>query len=742
MGRGKQITVLVFITLLLFGCVYLGIQVKNKPKPSLEETVYEGSYKETTISLPVINKDGGEQFLQLLRGLDDSVELYTILYNEDKSMVRGYKKYVLNTELKWDESQSPWMELEEFSDTTRQIRMLAYADTGSVYVLLHDLAAEVPVCDDIVRIGTDGTVDRINVRGLYKTDEEENPIQIETFFIQDNMICFTDALSNSYAYSLANGTLFAKGENAAIGSIASDGEHLYLLGKNYDEIIPYQIANGQADTPYSFALRSELILKNQSEYDIMDYRLLSHKDMLYLSCQDGIYRYNFTASAWKQLMTGLDCIFGRPSIIGRDFIATENALYMFSRDLHGNYYFTMYSQRTEAEDEKLKRADFTILSYDRSAIITETAAAFQHNNPSLRVLYRVAREEKESLTVEEYRSQVQKELQETNKIDVLVCDELDYQSYMDSGLFENISDLMKPLYTAAGLYGNVTNAMAQTKIFVTPAKFDMYLMYGTNNLTQNNTDFAAIAALSQKLSSPVLGSMNAEEIAELLGCFYEETFLTDGNIDKEALNQMLTLLPSVVNFSKKETKKETEEKKETKKETEETKEEKDKESDDKKNSHWFGMPSSSSVAGITKISSKADLLAFLTALKESEATFSDAAGHFIPRDIVGINKKSNNIKTAKDFVHTLYSDSVQQADIGGGIPMQQEAVEAYGDRITESNLTLFSKCLEAANTVYTENAELKEALLAALTPYLNNEITADEATAKIMNYTPTTMMSR
>ncbi len=725
MGRGKQITVLVFITLLLFGCVYLGIQVKNKPKPSLEETVYEGSYKETTISLPVINKDGGEQFLQLLRGLNDSVELYTILYNEDKSMVRGYKKYVLNTELEWEESQSPWMELEDFSDTTHQIRMLAYADTGSVYVLLHDLAAETPVCDDIVRIGTDGTVDRINVRGLYKTDEEENPIQIETFFIQDNMICFTDTLSNSYAYSLANGTLFAKGENAAIGSIASDGEYLYLLGKNYDEIIPYQIANGQADAPYSFALRPEIALKNQSEYEIMDYRLLSHKGTLYLSCQDGIYRYNFTASAWKQLMTGLDCIFGRPSIIGRDFIATENALYMFSRDLHGNCYFTMYSQRTEAEDEKLKRADFTILSYDRSAIITETAAAFQHNNPSLRVLYRVAREEKESLTVEEYRSQVQKELQETNKIDVLVCDELDYQSYMDSGLFENISDLMKPLYTAAGLYGNVTNAMAQTKIFVTPAKFDIYLMYGTNNLTQNNADFAAIAALSQKLSSPVLGSMNAEEIATLLGCFYEETFLKDGNIDKEALNQMLTLLPSVVNFSK-----------------EETNQGQETETDSKKNSGWFGMPSSTSVAGIAKIGSKADLLTFLTALKESETTFSDAAGHFVPRDIVGINNKSNNIKTAKDFVHTMYSDSVQQADVGEGIPMQQEAVDAYADRITESNLTLFSQCLQTVDMVYTENAELKEALLAVLAPYLDEEITADEATAQIMNYTPATMMSR
>lgn len=74
--------------------------------------------------------------------------------------------------------------------------------------------------------------------------------------------------------------------------------------------------------------------------------------------------------------------------------------------------------------------------------------------------------------------------------------------------------------------------------------------------------------------------------------------------------------------------------------------------------------------------------------------------------------------------------------------MQQEAVDAYSDRITESNLTLFSQCLEAADTVYTENAELREALLMVIPPYLNGEITADEATAQIMNYTPATMMSR
>lgn len=725
MGRGKQITVLAFITILLFGCIYLGIQVKNKPEPSVDETPYEGSYKETSIPLPVINKDGGEQFLQLLRGLDDSVELYTILYNEDKSMVRGYKKYVLNSELKWDEAESDWMALQYFSDTTRQIRMLAYADTGSVYVLVHDLAAVTPTCDDIVRIGTDGTVERINVRGLYKTDKDENPIQIETFFIKDNMICFTDQLSNSYAYSLANGTLFAQGENAAKGSIASDGEYLFLLGEGCTKVIPYRIGDGQADDAIPFRDRVTETDTPEGKYEIMDFSLLSQGDILYLSCQDGIYRYDFKGGAWKQLMRGLDCIFGRPSIAGRNFIAAANVLYMFSRDPSGNYYFTMYSQRTEEEDEKLKRTDFTILSYERSAVITEAAAAFQHNNPSLRVLYRAAHEEDGTLTVEAYRSQVQKELTESMSIDVLVCDELDYQSYMDSGLFENISDLMKPLYTAAGLYGNVTNAMAQTKIFVTPAKFDIYLMYGKDGLPQNNDSFEALSSLSGKLSTPVLGNMDAEEIAELLSSFYEDTFLVDGSINKDALVQMLTLLPSTVKLSSKDSGDDADK------------------ADGEDTSGWFGMPSASFQAGITLIRSEEDFIAFLASLKDSGADFSDAAGHFIPRGIVGINSKGSNIKTAKEFVRTVYSDSVQQANVGSGIPMQQAAVDAFAlDGVSENNLSLLEQCLTAAHTVHTENKGLKEALLAILPQYLSGGITAEEAAEQIMGYTPSTSALR
>lgn len=391
----------------------------------------------------------------------------------------------------------------------------------------------------------------------------------------------------------------------------------------------------------------------------------------------------------------------------------------------------MYNQRTEEEDEKLKRTDFTILSYERSAVITETAAAFQHDNPSLRVLYRAAHEEDGALTIEAYRSLVQKELTDKKAIDVLVCDELDYKSYMDSGLFENISDLMKPLYTAAGLFGNVTNTMAQTKIFVTPAKFDIFLMYGKDGLPKNNDSFEAISSLAQKISSPVLGTMEAEEIAELLSSFYEDAFLVDGSIDKEALTKILTLLPSTVKLASKD--KEASDDKDT--------EEEAKESETGDTSGWFGMPNGSFQSGITLIRSKEDFLSFLLALKDSGADFSDVAGHFIPRGIVGINSKGSNIKTAKEFVRTLYSDSVQQANVGLGIPMQQTAVEAFSpDGVLDDSLSLLLQCLTDADTVYKENKGLKEALLATLTPYLNSEITSEEAAEKIMDYTPSTAL--
>lgn len=736
MGRGKQITVLALIALLLLGCVYLGIQIKNKPAPPVDDAPYQGSYKETSISLPVINKEGGEEFLQLLRGLDDTIELYTILYNEDRSMVRGYNKYTLNSELKWDSADADWMALEYFADTTLQVRMLAYADTGSVYFLVHDLAAAIPVNDDIVRVGSEGKPERINVRGLYKTDKEERPIQIKTFFIKDNMICFTDELSNSYAYSLANGTLFASGTNASFGSIASDGEYLYLLDKGFDAIIPYSIENGKETGSLPLLAHTAVYSGDENSYGQMDYRLLSHDNLLYLSCQDGIFSYNFASGAWQQLMGGLDCVFGRPSITGESLVATGDSLYMFSKDTSGNRYLTMYSRRTEEEDEKLRRSDFTILSYERSAIITEAAGAFQHSNPSLLVRYRVAREEDPSISVDSYRTQVQRELQGENTIDILVCDELDYQSYMDSGLFENISDLMKPLYTSAGLYGNVTNAMAQTKIFVTPAKFDIFLIYGAKGIVENSKSFDGLAALSERLKQPVLGSMTAEELAVLLGSFYEETFLVDHRINKEALLQMLTLLPSVVKLAEKPdgtgdgepadgTAADGTQGDGTAQEDVDG---------------WFGIPSSPGTAGIARISSGTDFLAFLTALKDPDIAFSDAIGHFIPRNIVGINSKSSSIKTSKEFLRTLYSDSVQQAGVGPGIPMQLAAVEAsLQDVATTENLAQLTACLEAANTVYTENAGLREALASILTPYLKGEITAEEAAAGVMDYTPSVM---
>lgn len=712
MGRGKQITVLALIFLMLLGCVYLGIQIKNKPEPSQDETPYEGSYKETAISLPVINRDDGEEFLQLVRGLDDSVELYTILYNEDRSMVRGYKKYVLTGDLKWTEAVSDWMELEYFSDTTLRVRMLAYADTGSVYFLLHDLAAEPAANDDIVRVGTDQTIERINVRGLYKTDADENPIQIRTFFIQNNMICITDELSNSYAYSLANGTLYAQGANDAAGSIASDGSYLYLLGEGCSAVVPYSLENGSAVGTIPFRDYATVFSEKESEYEIMDYRLLSQDGLLYLTCQNGIYRYDFAAGGWTQLMDGLDCLFGRPSVVGENFIVTGGALYMFSRDLSGGSYLTMYTRRTQEEDEKLKRTVFTILSYDRSAIITEAAAAFQQQNPSLRVIYRVAHEESPELGMDDYRSQVQKELQEQNAIDVLICDSLDYQSYMDSGLFENISDLMKPMYTSAGLYGNITNAMAQTKIFVTPAKFDIYLLYGAQGITENSQTLETLSAVSERLGSPALGSMTAPEIAALLSSFYEENFIRDNSIDEEALLQTLTLLPSVVKLS----------------------------GEEDGGASWFGMPGGSS-AGIALIRSEADFAEFLSALNGSGAGFTGASGRFIPRSIVGINSKSANIKTAKEFLRTLYSDSVQQSGAGIGIPMQQAAVAAFTDGgIPESSLELLTLCLQSAGHVYTENTALQETLLSVLSPYLNGEITAEEAAAQIMSYTPSAMM--
>lgn len=691
MGRGKQIVVLTIILLMIVGCVYVGVQIKNRPEPVIEETVYHGSFKETAISLPVLNENNGEEFLQMVRGLNGEVELYTVLYDETKETVRGYNKYVLNNDLKWEPSEADWLALEFFADTTQVIRLIAYADTGSMYFVLHDLAAELPQCDNVYRVGTDLSVERVNVRGLYKTDAEERPIQIRKMLISGNTICITDSLMNSYAYSLANGELYAQGANGALQSLTADSDNLYLLSDNYTSVIPYSLKDGSQQKELEFKNNSVLPSELESEYDIADYMLTYSDNTLSLSCQAGIFTYDVLNNTWDKVMDGMDCIFGKPSVVQHDFIISNNRYFAYSTGAQGNYHCTMYSERTQEEDKQLHRTDFVISSYRRSAIITEAAVAFQQKNPSLHVIYQVALEENPKMTVEGYRTQILADLQSKKAADVLVCDDLDYKMLMSNGYFENISDLMKPMYTSAKLYGNITNAMAMTKVFVTPAKFDALLFRGSSDTLKALSSLTELGEASAKKGAALINQLDRDDLAELLSCFYQDEFVIDEKIDRDALIAGLENFRTSVS----------------------TAEETD--------------------SFIEKIGSKDELIAFLHSLKDTSDSYTAAKGRFIPRSIVGINSNSSALKTAKDFISMLYSDAVQSTDVGLGIAMRNTVTGQWIDNpFAETEINEFTAMLRSLNFVFVKEDELCNSVNDVLDGLLAGEITAEEAADQII----------
>ncbi len=730
MGRGKQIAVLTLIAVMVLACIYLGIQIKNRPEPTGEEPVYQGSYRETKISLPVINAEQGEEYLQLLRGMDGRPELFTIILNEERTLVQGYKKYVLNDEKKWDESEDSWMALQNFSDTPQAIRLMSYAETGTLYLVLHNIATVAPEADDVMRVTASGSVERVGVRGLYKTDSESRPIQIEKMFISNNMICITDELGDSYAYSLVSGELYASGRNGAAGSLASDGTHLYMLSQDLNSVIPYRISDGMPDAERPLWERKTSPAESAARYELPDYQLLSQDGALYLSCQDGIYSFDAASNKWKLLLSGMECIFGRPSVIQQNFISAGGNFYMFGRDILGNACCTMYDTRTEEEDADLKRTDFRISSYARNPIITETAVAFQQSNPALRVIYEPALDANPSLTPEEYRLQIQKDILDGSAADILVCDRLDYPSYIDSGFFENISDLMKPLYTAADLYGNVTNAMAQTKIFVTPAKFHIFLNYGTENALKNMDTLSDLSAYSESSKSPALGSVTPEDLARLLSSFYEKEFVPSQEIDAEALLKALNQIKVSARLT------------ESAAEDDNAQKEPDNSTagaeDGKTQKAESSSKKYSSSPGIARIGSAEEFRELLEALQESGLSFSGAQGRFLPCAIVGINSRSSNSKSAREFIRTMYSDDVQQTDVGEGIPMQKSVIRGWNPEIfTEEKLAQLDSCLEAADAVYDENSELYAAFLSILPDFFSGQLSAEDAVQRVLDYSPT-----
>lgn len=734
MGRIKQIIILALIFIMALGCVYLGIQIKNRPEVTEEEVIYHGSYRETIVTLPVINKDGGEEYLQLMRGMDNVPELYTVLYNEDRSIVRGYKKYVLSDDLKWTEAESAWMALEFFSDTSRVIRMMSYAETGSLYVLLHDLSTEEPVADEVVRVSTAGNVERVGVRGLYKTDDDGNQIPLRKMFIADNSICITDSNYNSYAYSLANGELYASGKNGAYGSLASDGSYLYILSEDMSTVTPFAYDGGTAIKPRKLWERCTADDNPSFTYEQMDYQLLYADGTLYLSCQDGIYRFDMESVSWKKMISGMDCLFGKPSVVQQDFISVNNRFYMFGWSLSGDACMCVYDMRTEEEDQELSRTLFRVSSYRRDPAIIEAAVAFQHKNPSLEVILDVALDNNPKLSPEEYRSQIQTSLNTGNAADVLVCDELDYNSLMASGTFENISDLMKPLYTAADLYGNITNAMSQNKIFVTPAKFDVFLRYGTVNFLSNSNTLETMASISSQKKTAVLGTQSVESLARLFCSFYEQEYISEGVPDIQALAAALTYfkdsakleVPVDSSADSDSTANETA--------SEATNSDTPEKESDPLDAIRFAP-------NIARIDGTDALALFYEMLAASDYTYNGANARFFPRSIVGINAKSASSKTAREFIRMLYSADVQNANVGNGLPMRRATIHdicesLFSDILSENDFLELDFVLRSLNTGYNDNAALFTALTEHLPAFFAEELTAEETAGAIIRKLP------
>ncbi len=730
MGRGKQFIILFLILILGIGCVYLGIQIKNKPEPQ-EETVLYGNYQEHEISLPVLNTEKGEEYLHMTRNAAGSVELFTVLYNEDKTLVRGYKKYQLNDKLTWDEVDADWMALEFFSDTSYVIRLMSYADTGSLYLVLHDMAATTPVSDEVVRIGSDNSVEHVGVKALYQTHEDGTPIQLTHMMIANNAICITNEQNECYAYSLVTGELLTGGRTPAPYALASDGSKLFLMNLDCSSVLCGSLTTSDVSTSDiiggSVALPSYQPLWEQpvvyeageTEFELLDYRLYYFNDALYLACQDGIYSAASKDANWQLLLTGTDCIFGRPSVVQQNFFESNGALYSFSRDQTDKYYFTQYTRPVLEDDDDRKdndnRTTLTIASYRRRAVITEAVVTFQRKNPDIHVIYDVALDKNPTLTIAEYRAQIDAAMQNGTAPDILVCDELDYRSYMNAGYFESISDLMKPMYTSANLYGNVANALAQTKIYVTPAKFRAYIAYGSREVITHLNDLPELAEWCTKKEFRVFSEFSTTQLLDLLCSFYEENFMTDTTPDPALLANTLTAFRSTAKVTSGSNTAEPE---------------------------WYALPVVTDNAldpAITRIDSAEAFADMLTQLSGTDLYWTSACGRVEPESIVGISSHSGNVKLAKEFLRTLYSDSVQLQDVGAGLPMGQDAIAAWSKYgISEAALTQLTAELQTLNHCFTDNTRLKAAVQQVLELFLLGDLTAEDAAAAIVAYQPVT----
>ena len=324
-------------------------------------------------------------------------------------------------------------------------------------------------------------------------------------------------------------------------------ENLFIRDKggyNGETPVLYDVDAGQEIEDEVLA---EFVRENYSDryyngkYNCSMYILQDSNSVLYLIGEKGIHRHVVGGNMMEQVVDGNLSMLSNPSysIISALMLDEDEFIVLFSN--HKLLHFT-YDPNVPTVPENV----ITIYSLREDEDMRQAVSMYQSKHPNIFVSYKIGITDGDAVTREDALKKLNTEIMAGAGPDLIVMDELPFDSYVEKGLLLDLTDYLREYSVKDPLYDNIIDALkVDGKAYVVPATFNIPILMGRKDIISDITDLESFGEAVEILreehpGDDIIGICDATGVMNRFAAVSAPEWLTEnGTLNRESIGSYL-----------------------------------------------------------------------------------------------------------------------------------------------------------------------------------------------------------
>ena len=484
-------------------------------------------------------------------------------------------------------------------------------------------------------------------------------------------------------------------DDSYINAFVTLGDSLLVLGDT--SVKEYSLESGK-ELGNIEALESEVLYENNSKFYGISNIFSDDDKTIYYSNTTGLYKYELGSKEVEQIVEGTLSSIGDDNMYIRAFVVGKDNTFLACGQDYNSYEggTSIIKFIYSADTPKTPENQITVYSLYEDYNIRQNIVLFQKANPDIYVKLETGISGEDAVTESDALRTLNTEIMAGKGPDIILLDGMS-ESYLEQGLLEDISDVIEEYTKNDLLFENIIDAYTDKdgKVYSIPTKIKIPVVAGTTEYVSSVTDLQTLSEALVK-SAENSGKANEEKYVEmytpsmLVSMLYyangstwlnEDNTINEDNI-KEFLEEAKKIYDAYVATY-------------DEAQYEEFKEGMQSYIDEYgEDTGIYYLDNYLSPMSIMDESAKKLAVGVISGVDFIEQMYSlnkanedityalingQTSGIFVPKNLMGINAKSDNKEIAKKFISYLLSEESQSKESYDGLPINKAAFDKMSE---------------------------------------------------------------